>query len=51
MIIISTYHAYGSDSAGITVLGNLDKVVVEDWIDLVTELDDSGSSPLILEKI
>ena len=33
----------GSDSAGITVLGNLDKVVVEDWIDLVTELDDSGS--------
>ena len=33
----------GSDSAGITVLGNLDNVVVEDWIDLVTELGDSGS--------
>tara|TARA_Y100001970_G_scaffold83540_1_gene105617 strand:- start:1659 stop:5720 length:4062 start_codon:yes stop_codon:yes gene_type:complete len=33
----------GSDSAGITVLGNLDNVVVEDWIDLVTELSDSGS--------
>ena len=33
----------GSDSAGVTVLGNIDRVVAEDWIDLVTDLDNSGS--------
>ena len=33
----------GSDSSGITVLGNLDKVVAEDWINLVTDLNNSGS--------
>ena len=40
----------GSDSAGITVLGNLDKVVVEDWIDLVTDFDDFGSQSTGIEE-
>ena len=33
----------GSNSAGVTVLGNINRVVAEDWIDLVTDLDNSGS--------
>ena len=34
-----------NESAGLTILGNLDRVVVEDWTDLVADLDTSGGQP------